>query len=267
MNSDIILNKSRYGSLKFEFRGLSSFMSQIKKEIIQSIAAIIIIISGLALKMNPGGLPNSGITRWQTPDFDMVIQVGAFRKEMNATVFRDKLSALIDKPVIMVEEEGYYKVQLTGFKNLEEIEKIIPALGLIGIKDFWVPPVKKEAEALNPPIIQPDTTQKPPEEKSGIPVVENIPDVPVIEENPVAPEITTFALEIGAFRKKNRAINAQRKVISRLKLPVEIVTQWNRYHVLITGFLDKTEINKYYPELARMGYREISVIKNYKKQQ
>lgn len=237
------------------------------KKIIYSLAAIIIIFSGSVLDTNAGDFTNIIITIRQPAEFDMVIQVGAFLKELNATVFRDKLSAIIDKPVIIVKEDAFYKVQLIGFRNLEEIEKIIPALGLIGIKKFWIPPVKKEAEVLNPETSLPDTVQKIPEEKPAVPVAEIKPEIELIEENAVSPEATTYALEIGVFRKKDRAQNAERKVISRLKLPVEIITQWNRYHVIITGFNDKTEINKYYPELAKMGYREISVIKNYKKQQ
>ena len=266
MNSGISSYEYCSGHRNFEFRGLSSFLLRKIKDRTYLIAAVFIIFSGLALKVYPVNVPDPRTICWRPTDFDMVIQVGAFRKEVNATVFREKLAAIIDKPVIIVNEEGYYKVQLTGFKNVEEIENIIPALGLIGIKDFWIPPSKKETGALNSADLQPDTTQKPPGEKIVSPVVANEPENSLIEENLNVAE-TTFALEIGTFRQKNRALNAQEKVISKLKLPVEIVAQWNEYHVIITGFNNKTQINKYIPALARMGYNKISVIKNYKKHQ
>lgn len=230
------------------------------------IAAIILTILGLTIKTYPvySQKPESVIQ--QPPDFNLVIQVGAFVKETNATVFKEKLAAIIDKQVIMVVEEGYYKVQLTGFKNIEEIEKIIPALGLIGIRDFWVPPAKKDAVITDYADLQADTTQKVSQEKIVNPEIPLETDSLVIEEKTAeSPDI--FALEIGSFRKKNRALNAQRKVILKLNLTVEIITQWDRHHVIITGFNNKTDINRYLPELARLGYDEIFVIKNFGKQQ
>ncbi len=106
---------------------------------------IIFTILGLTLKTCPVNSQNPESAIQKQPDINLVLQVGAFVKETNATVFKEKLSAIIDKRVIMVIEEGYYKVQLTGFKNIEEIEKIIPALGLIGVRDYWIPPAKKDA--------------------------------------------------------------------------------------------------------------------------
>ncbi|HBE41535.1 MAG TPA: hypothetical protein DDW27_10100, partial [Bacteroidales bacterium] len=113
--------------------------------------------------------------------------------------------------------------------------------------------------------LPPDTIQKNSEENIVEPEKLTERDSLITEETAAeTPDI--YALEIGVFRKKPRALNAQRKVISKLNLPVEIVTQWNRYHVIITGF-KKTEINRYIPEIARLGYDDISVIKNYGKQQ
>jgi len=228
------------------------------------IATIILTILGLTFKAYTVNSQKSEGVIQKPPDINMVIQVGAFVKETNATVFKEKLASIIDKPVIMVVEEGYYKVQLTGFKNIEEIEKIIPALGLVGIRDFWIRPARKEIEALDYVDLQSDTTQKNFEEKIALPAGPAGPDSLITEESPAeSPDI--YALEIGVFHKKNRAIKAQDKVISKLKLPVEIVEQWNDYHVIISGFNNKTEINKYIPEIAKMGFSEIYVLKNYKK--
>ena len=228
------------------------------------IAAIVLTILGLTFIAYPAYSQKSESAIHNQTDINLVIQVGAFVKKTNATVFKEKLAAIIDKPVIMIIEEGYYKVQLTGFKNIEEIEKIIPALGLVGIRDFWIPRAKKDAEVTDYVDLQPDTTQKIPEEKIVGPVIPIGPDSLAIEEAPDEAS-DTYALEIGTYRKGKRALKAQEKVISKLKLPVEIIEQWDEYHVIITGFNNKTEINKYIPELARMGYSEIYVLKNYKK--
>ena len=262
MNSGISSYKYCSGHRNFEFRGLSSFLHRQINYRTYLTEVVLMLFSGLVLKVYPVNVPDPGSICWRPTEFGLVIQVGAFRKEVNATVFREKLSAIIDKPVIIVNEEEYYKVQLIGFKNMEDIEKIIPALGLIGIKDFWIPPVKKDTAVPDYADLQTDTIQKPPDEKVVNPLIPGVTDSLVFEETP-AVTTNTYALEIGAFRKKNRALNAQSKVISKLNLPVEIATQWNRYHVIITGFNDKTEMTRYIPELARLGYDEISVIKNY----
>jgi hypothetical protein len=265
INFNIFGYKCGSCSNKSESRVLSSSLLQKNKKKAYLSAAIIFTILGSALNAYPVNLQNSGIFIRKPADINLVIQVGAFLKETNATVFKEKLSAIIDKQVIIVIEEGYYKVQLCGFKNIEEIEKIIPALGLIGIKDFWIPPVKKDTVVPDHADLQPDTIQKTLAEETVVnPVIPGEPDSLVIEETP-GETADTYALEIGVFRIKNRASNAQEKVISKLKLPVEIVEQWNDYHVIITGFNDKTEINKYIPELAGMGFNEIYVLKNYKK--
>ncbi|MBG0859116.1 MAG: SPOR domain-containing protein [Bacteroidales bacterium] len=204
--------------------------------------------------------------------FEMKIQVGAFRDEANALGLRDRLSALLDKPVVIVDEDGYHKVQITGFGNLGEIEAFLPKLGFLGITDIWIPQTRRPAEIIPPAImlpdtakVQPDTARKVIEEKVKIPVVKKKVEVPVpvIEEKPAAPE-PTIALQAGVFRRKAEAIRAQRRIISRLNLPVEIVEQWGYYHVVIPGFFTREETYKYFPELAGLGYPGVSLIENYR---
>jgi hypothetical protein len=48
--------------------------------------------------------------------------------------------------------------------------------------------------------------------------------------------------------------------MNKLKLPVEIVKQYNYYHVIVTGFYTREETYKYYPELAGLGYPRITLI-------
>lgn len=185
--------------------------------------------------------------------FEMVLQAGAFRNEINAINLKNKLSGMLSKPVQIIFADGYYKVQITGFENLEEIDKMVRALGFLGQKDLWIPPTTRR-DTFVPPVIKPDTTGPGPEEKQI---------VPAVEEEPAVKE-PTYALQVGVFRKKSEALRAQRRIRSKLKLPVEIVEQWEYYHVIVTGFFTREETFKFYPELTGLGYPGISLIENYR---
>ena len=54
--------------------------------------------------------------------------------------------------------------------------------------------------------------------------------------------------------------------MSKLNLPVEIVKQFDYYHVIVTGFYSREETFEYYPELAGLGFPGITLIQDYKKQ-
>lgn len=185
--------------------------------------------------------------------FEMVLQAGAFRNEIYAINLKDKLSATLNKPVRIIVADGFYKVQITGFENIEEIDKIVRALGFLGQKDLWIPPVSSR-DTIAPPVIKPDTLMSTPEIQQS---------VPALEEKPAVQE-PTFALQVGVFRKKNEALRAQRRIRSKLKLPVEIVEQWDYFHVIVTGFYTREETYKFYPELTGLGYPGISIIENYR---
>lgn len=186
---------------------------------------------------------------------DLVIQVGAFRLEQNALALKDRLSANLEKPVIIFTEDGYFKVRVTGFISLDEMEKIIPALGLLGIKNLWVLPAKKPDKIVLQAFVEPDTTQNAIAEKVELP--------PVTEEKPgiAEPEIS---LQAGVFHRKSKAYRARRRITTKLNLPVEIVQEWEYYKVIIPGFRTTEETHKYYPKLADIGYPDILLIENYK---
>jgi len=186
---------------------------------------------------------------------DLVIQVGAFRHESNALVLKDRLSALLDKTVDLVAEDGFFKVRLTGFSNHEEIGKLYPTLALLGIKNFWVLPVKKQEEIKPQAVVQPDTANKPINENTALPVVAE--EIPVMSQ-------PTIVLQVEVFHNKSEALNAQKRITTKLNLPVEIVQEWEYYKVFVTGFYTTDEANKYYPALAELGYPNISLIENYK---
>ena len=182
---------------------------------------------------------------------DIVIQVGAFHHEPNALALKERLSHLLNNTIITVSSEGYFKVRITGFKNLEEIEKLIPTLGLIGIKGLWVFRTKKDDvksnvapsdtslktitdKDLKPPVAEPSDTSL----KSGRDKM-NFPDTAVVKPTN---ETTSINLQVGTFHRRSQALRAQRRITTRLNLPVEIVREWEYYIVFITGFQTREEI-------------------------
>ena len=166
------------------------------------------------------------------------IEIGAFKNMVDANALKERLFDSLYKPILILREDGYYKVRITGFENQNELDKFIPSLQTFGFKDVWIPPVGKSEGKL-------------------IPIPQ--PVVPVILEPPIA-------LQVGIFHSKFLAMRAQRRITAKLKLPVEIVLQWDYYHVIVTGFYTREETFRYYPELAALGYPGITLIENYKSQ-
>jgi len=189
---------------------------------------------------------------------DLVIQVGAFRQESNALVLKNKLSAVLNKSVFLVVEDGFTKVRLTGFSGLEEIEKLYPTLTFLGLKDIWILPVKKPEEANPQAFEQPDTTNKQETENTAFPAVdEEISDA----------SKSTFTLQVEVFHDKSKAMNAQKKITTAINLPVELVKEWEYYRLIVPGFKTTDEAIKISSAIANLGYPNISLIKNYRKKQ
>lgn len=182
---------------------------------------------------------------------DMVIQVGAFLHESNAVLLKERLSALLNKKVIIEIVDSYFKVRITGFTSLEEMENLIPTLGLLGIKKIWIFRFKKKEDIIPQVALQTDTSLKTIKDKINLPAIS--------EEKPVLAE-PTINLQVGIFHKRSEALRAQRIITSKLNLPVEIVREWEYYIVFITGFKTREEMFKYYPKLAALGYPDSFMI-------
>jgi len=185
------------------------------------------------------------------------IEAGVFTSRDEALALKDNLYKSIQKPVLIIRDEGLYKVRITGFRSYMEMLDFIPSLKKYGIKEIFIPPLSKSetgkritveaVEDTEPQIIR-DETVKPPEVEEVIPVKE--------------PEI---ALQVGIYHKKRQALKAQRKISSKLKVPVDIVPQFDYYHVIVTGFYTREETYRFYPELAAIGYPRVTILENYKK--
>ena len=186
---------------------------------------------------------------------DMSIQLGAFRNEAYAKIMVEKLEFRLDKELVIVREDGYHKVRMKGFESVQEMERIIPSLELLGIDDLWIiPPEERPA----------DTPRK--EYDPMAPVVmkdkrfETVkPDISRISEDYKVNE-PQFSLQVATYPKRTQAMRAKRKIERNLYLPVEIVQQWDYYRVVVTGFFTREETFRYYPELAELGFDRIILI-------
>lgn len=201
---------------------------------------------------------------------EMIIQLGAFHLKSNALTLGDLVSARLNKKVIIVNENGYYKVRIAEIPILnqpvvEEMKKLEGSIGQFGLKDLWILPIKSQP-AEEPAVTRSETVLKPIDRRMEIPAIMKPETAPsLIEEKIVAPvphAEPTISLQVGVFHSHSEALRAQRRITSKLKLPVEIIQQYDYYHVIVTGFYTKEETYKYYPELASLGYPGITLIEN-----
>ena len=195
---------------------------------------------------------------------NLIVQAGAFRNESNALNLRDKLRESTNKNIEIVEENGYFKVRISGFESIDEMEKLLPTLGIIGLRDIWILPVKEKQEEIKvpeQPVIQTPVIEKPTVATGDTikPVAQIKQEVPIVEEKAAAPE-PKISIQVGVFYKKAQALKAQRRIANKLKLEAEIVEQWDYYIVIIRGFYTRQETYQYYPELAGLGYPGVTLI-------
>jgi cell division protein FtsN len=192
------------------------------------------------------------------------IQLGAFSSEEETSSVTDRLLAAAEKLVTIRQEEGVYKVQITGFADTNEVRDFIPLLKKYGFTDILV---IHESETGLAPV--PQDIQISPEQPAQVEVPE-LPEKPVeiVVEKPAEPEVIIdetlppepiFILHAGSYYKLAQAEKAKRKIESKLKRPVEIIPEWDSFKVIIPGFFTREETYPYYPELAGMGFTDIFV--------
>jgi len=76
---------------------------------------------------------------------EMAIQIGTFNQESSANALKEKVSAVINKDVEVVQENGLFNVWITGFSDMDEINSFMPNLKLFGIADFLILPFESRS--------------------------------------------------------------------------------------------------------------------------
>ena len=204
-----------------------------------------------------------------TPAEKAELQLNAFRLRSDAAGLRKMLSAPLDKKVDMDLKGKYYTLETPeGYildpTSLEAIKGLMPSFGRLEMEKKWterakVPiaeePVKREPVFIQKASVQPGTTVR---------IIEQKPAALVKEEKREV-QVPSIALQVAIYPKESQALRAQKRIMSKLNLPVEIVKQFEYYHVIVTGFYSREETFPYYPELAGIGYPGITLIENYRR--
>ena len=198
------------------------------------------------------------------------IQLGAFRLGSGAIALRKGYSISLDKKTIIERGGKYYRLEtpdepIIDQTVLEAIKELYPAVGEFGLKDKWTAPIilklAEEPVVRVPVIIQKAVVQH----ETSVRIVEEKP-AGLVKEEKREVQVPSIALQVAIYHKESQALKAQKKIMSKLNLPVEIVKQYDYYHVIVTGFYSREETFQYYPELAGIGYPGITLIENYKRQ-
>jgi cell division protein FtsN len=180
-----------------------------------------------------------------------VIQVGAFNQADESTSTIDRLLAASEKLVTLKNEDGVFKVQVE-LADTNEVREFLPVLKKYGFDNIVIIPAPG-AEIVPVKPAEPDAVVAEPE------VVVAVPEPEVIEEAPVVLP-PRFLLHAASYYTRSKAEKAKNKIERKLKLPVEILVEWDTYRVVITGFYNREETYPYYPELAGMGFSDVFVI-------
>jgi len=198
------------------------------------------------------------------------LQLGIFRKMSDAIALRHTLSADSREKARIIYEDGYYKLIIPQLPILDPtvlnaMSNLTPSFGHLDLKDTWkvpytrVPleePVIKEPVVIRKAFVKSDST---------LSLTTRRPDRLIIAEKPDIGE-PSIALQVAIYIKESKALKAQKIIMSKLNRPVEIVKQFDYYHVIVTGFYTREETFEYYPELAGLGFPGITLIQDYKKQ-
>lgn len=161
-----------------------------------------------------------------------------------------KSEKVLDKPVLK---------DLRLLRKPEEaaiiIERIIPVQKILNVID--IPLLAKQIDKPVLITIRPNII---PEPNEVAPLKAEPVNAKPAEGATIARPEPSIAIQVSVFYKKSEALRAQRRISSKLKLPVEIVEQWEFYRVIIPGFNTREETYRYYPELAGLGYPGVTII-------
>mgnify|MGYP001354262487 CR=1 FL=1 len=183
-----------------------------------------------------------------------VIQVASFRNQEEVSAIIDRLLAAGENLITVRNEGGVYKVQIADIKDTAEIQRLIPILEKKGFRNM----VLIDPQGALIPVAGARTDSLIVEEAK----VDTGRQAEKVVEEEVAPVPATpgFALHAARYYRRGEAERAKNRIIRKLKLPVEIIQEWDSYRVVVTGFFTPEETFRYYPELAGLGFTEVFVM-------
>ncbi len=201
------------------------------------------------------------------------IQLDAFRLRTQVTAAGKKLTPPLAGSGITGLRTEHYRLQapdqpLLDRTILDAMEDYIPEIGKFEFRDEWSKPVMQGAIPAEPvserePVIVMKAQVRP---YQSVRVSPEIAERLIPIEKALPDGSAAIALQVAIFHRESQALRAKKRIESRLDLTVDVVKQWDYYHVLVTGFYTREETYQYYPELAGMGFPGITLIENYRRQ-
>jgi cell division protein FtsN len=172
------------------------------------------------------------------------IQLGAFGRKTNATAFKDKIAAQLDREVEIVLEDGLFKVRILDFGSREEVDEFIPVLSEIGIEELWVINLRGIRQEMMLMTVRDTITE----------VIE------IRTEMSDPDDHSNLNLQLGAFRDPDRAEALKFRLTTSLDQPVIIIEEDGYSKVRLTGFTRPEQRNAILPELAELGFTDVWVL-------
>ncbi|MCU0457484.1 MAG: SPOR domain-containing protein [Bacteroidales bacterium] len=172
------------------------------------------------------------------------VQFGAFRNRIYAEIMKNKVEGALDKNVELFEEDGFWKVRITGFSDRGDLEKYIPVIHDQGITEIWV----ISNRAVKGEWI---TTTK----EDSLAVVSE-----TITEEPMPVVIAGTTVQLGAFGTLEETVTMSDRLLAAAEKLVTIRNEGGLFKVQISGFADTSEVREFIPLLRKYGFENITVL-------
>ena len=188
------------------------------------------------------------------------VQFGAFRTKRYAEIMQQKVQAALDKNVELFEEDGFWKVRITGFDDREDLEKYIPIIHDQGITEIWVI-TNKAVRGEWITISKEDSLALVRERQAEAPAPEpeQKPE-PKPEPEPVPVVIAGTTVQLGAFNSLEETSAMTDRLLAAAEKLVTIRNEGGLFKIQISGFADTSEVRDFIPLLRKYGFTDILVI-------
>ncbi|TFH46697.1 MAG: SPOR domain-containing protein, partial [Bacteroidia bacterium] len=171
------------------------------------------------------------------------MQLGAFKTKSYAEAWMKRIAAVVDKDVELINEDGFYKVRVTGFKNREELDSYIPALQNAGFTEIWI--IHNKAKIVERIVTRQDS-------------IARITETAV--ERPLPVVVPGTVIQVAAFRTQEEASAIIDRLLAAVENLITVRIEDGVYKVQLADIQDTVEIQKLIPILEEKGFRSIVLI-------
>ncbi|MCJ7820194.1 MAG: SPOR domain-containing protein, partial [Bacteroidales bacterium] len=164
------------------------------------------------------------------------MQLGAFKNKAYAEAWMKRISAVVDKDVELINEDGFYKVRVTGFKDREELDSYIPALQNAGFTEIWI--IHNKAKIVERIVTRQDS-------------IARITETAV--ERPLPVIVPGTVVQVAAFRTQEEASAIIDRLLAAVENLITVRIEDGVYKVQLADIQDTAEIQKLIPILEEKG--------------